>query len=184
MKRRNAVKSILLFSLGTGIIFSCTDKYKAVRDLTLDHFKPTNSELDIIEQLSNMIVPLKTIPELENHTPLPFIFTMLDDIYAPQDRIAFMDGYQNFNEWVAATHQKTFTQMDEKERLDFVSSLNSRQDGIDKRMQNFFDIVKKESIKYLKTSEYYQRKVHYYEMAPGRFKGDVLLSELKNANQI
>ena len=62
--------------------------------------------------------------------------------------------------------------------------MNDREEDIDIGIQGFYDIVKSESIKYLKTSEYYQRKVNYYEMAPGRFKGDILISELRNDNEV
>jgi len=45
-----------------------------------------------------------------------------------------------------------------------------------------FDTIKSKTIQYLTTTEYYQRKVNYYEMVPGRYLGDVLVTELKNLN--
>ncbi|MEM9546643.1 MAG: gluconate 2-dehydrogenase subunit 3 family protein [Bacteroidota bacterium] len=184
MKRRDAVKGIILFSLGTGIIYSCKDKYQAIRDLGLKHFEPVTKELDLIDQLSRMIVPLQSIPELVNHTPLPFMFTMLDDVYKPIDRDAFLNGYQNFDQVAEDMTGTKFRKMKEEDAAAFISRFNSKEEGLDKDMQKFYDIVKGESLRYLKTSEYYQRKINYYEMAPGRFKGDVLISELKNANEI
>lgn len=184
MKRRDAVKGIILFSLGTGIIYSCTDKYKAIRDLSLKYFNPVDSELDLIETLSKAIVPLDMIPELADHTPLPLMFTMLDDVYQKEKKDVFLAGYQNFNKTLEAAGKKKFGKMNKEEQTALLSSLNNREEGIDKTMQSFFDIVKRESLRYLKTSEYYQRKINYYEMAPGRFNGDVLISELKNANEV
>ena len=184
MKRRDAVKGIILFSLGTGFIYSCTDKYKAIRDLGLNHFQPKNKELDLVDMLSSAVVPLHSIPELENHTALPFMFTMLDDVYKPKERDLFIEGYQRFDEIIDASEQKAFTKMNTEEQTALLSRMNAREEGMDKRVQAVFDIVKKESIRYLKTSEYYQRRVNYYEMAPGRFMGDVLISELKNANEV
>ena len=184
MKRRNAVKGIILFSLGTGIIFSCTDKYKAIRSLALNHFEPLDNELDMLELLSNIIVPLNSIPDLSKHTPLPYIFTMLDDVYDPEARQVFLEGYKRFDGYVETYTGKTFNQMNVEEQKALVSQLNTHKEGIDKGIQDFYDIVKDESIKYLLTSEYYQRKINYYEMAPGRFNGDVLISELRNANDV
>lgn len=184
MKRRDAVKGIILFSLGTGIIYSCTDKYKAIRQLGLNHFELKDKDLDLVDLLSSSIVPLKTIPELANHTPLPLMFTMLDDVYEPEERILFTEGYQKFDEIVEVKENKKFTKMNMEEQSAFLSRLNSREEGLDERIQTVYDIIKKESLRYLKTSEYYQRKVNYYEMAPGRFRGDVLISELKNANEV
>jgi hypothetical protein len=184
MKRRAAVKGIILFSLGTGILFSCTDKYKAIRDLGLNHFEPLNKELDLLEKLSNIIVPLNSIPELAKHTPLPYIFTMLDDVYEPEARKVFLEGYQRFDEYVEIYAGKKFTQLNDEEQSTLVLQLNNHEEGIDKGIQDFYDIVKNESIEYLVTSEYYQRNINYYEMAPGRFKGEVLISELRNANDV
>ena len=184
MKRRDAVKGIILFSLGTGIIYSCTDKYKAIRELKLNHFTPKDAELDLIEKLSNMIVPFQQIPELSNHTALPLMFTMLDDVYKPEEQTFFTEVYQNFDQIVESSGQKKFSIMDEDEQNLLLSRLNNNEEGLDQRLVGFYDIIKKESLRYFKTSEYYQRKVNYYEMAPGRFKGDVLISELRNTNEV
>ena len=184
MKRRDAVKGIILFSLGTGIIYSCTDKYKAIRELGLTYFNPKNEELDLIEKLSQAIVPFNSIPELVNHTALPLMFTMLDDVYEKEERDIFQNGLQNFDLIIEKSEGKKFSKMKEEEQASLLSRLNNGEEGMDKVAQSFFDIVKGESIRYLKTSEFYQRKVNYYEMAPGRFDGDVLISELKNANEV
>lgn len=184
MKRRNAVKGIILFSLGTGIIYSCTDKYEAIRALGLNHFEPLDTELRLIETLSQAIVPFNLIPELSNHTALPLMFTMIDDVYDQADRDAFQKGYQHFDKIIESSEKKKFSKMNELEREALLSRFNDHEIGMDEVAQSFYDIVKKESIRYFKSSEYYQRKVNYYEMAPGRFNGDVLLSDLKNVNQI
>ncbi len=184
MKRRDAIKGIILFSLGTGIIYSCTDKYNAIQDLKLKHFEPEKVELDLIEMLSRTIIPLDLIPDLADHTALPLIFTMLDDVYEQEDRDAFRDGYQNFDVLIESSEKKKFSEMNEEEQSLVIARLNNEEEEMDEIVQLFFDIVKAESIRYLTTSEYYQRKVNYYEMAPGRYKGSVLINELKNANQI
>lgn len=184
MKRRSVVKGLILFSLGTGMIFSCKDKYKAIRDLNLDHFKPTNEELDIIGVVSEMIVPLASIPQMADHTPLPFIFTMIDDVYSPEDREVFQNGYKTFDTYAESREGKRFSKMSNEEKENFMILLNNRHEGIDSDVQSFYDMVKNESIHYLRSSEFYQRKVNYYEMAPGRHKGNVSIDELKNANEV
>jgi len=184
MKRRDAVKGIILFSLGTGIIYSCSDKYKAIRELALNHFEPKNEELDLLEKLSLAIVPIHLIPDLVDHTSLPLMFTMLDNVYEAKDQAVFQAGYQNFSQFTESLVGKRFEKMSQEERTDLLIRFNEKEEGIDPAMQKFYDMVKTESIRYLKTSEYYQRKINYYEMAPGRYRGDVLISELKNANEV
>lgn len=184
MKRRTVLKGIILFSLGTGVLYSCEDKYEAIRSLHLDHFLPTNAELDVLEILSEIIVPLQQIPSLENHSPLPFLFTMIDDIYSAKDRDVFLFGYQNFDRIVAEKEGTTFMEMNASAKQEVVARLNEGNDLYGSAINAFYKLVKNESVHYLKTSEYYQRKVNYYEMAPGRFNGDMQLSDLKNANEI
>jgi len=184
MKRRSALKGILLFSLGTGIVYSCTDKYQAIKDLNLKYLTPKAGELDLLDGLSRMIVPIQSIPELENHTALPFILNMIDDVYSEPDRKAFQAGYQSFDVTVEGILGKKFSALNDEEKMGFLDRLNKREEGMNGSLQTVFDIVKSESVKYLRTSEFFERKVNYYEMAPGRFRGDVSVSELQNANKI
>ena len=184
MKRRTAIKGIVLFSLGTGIIHSCNDKYEAIRNLGLKYFTPNNKELDLLEQLVKVIVPFHKIPDLANHTPLPYLFTMLDDIYKKEDRNNFLFGYQNLNNVLQEKLGKKFHKLSEEETDHMMAELNEGKGDWDEKILSFYNILKGESINYLRTSEYYQRKINYYEMAPGRYNGDVLISELKNRNEI
>lgn len=184
MKRRDAMKGIILFSLGTSMIYSCTDPYQAVKDLNLEFIKPDKDQLTIIDSISKIVVPLQAIPALAQHTALPFVLKMINDVAKPKDRDAFLVSYQSFDLDVYNLTEKRFSKMELEEQTNFLIRLNKREEGLPKHMQSFFDVIKGESLKYLTTSEYVQRKVNYYEMAPGRFRGDVLLSELQNANSL
>ena len=184
MKRRTALKGIVLFSLSTGILYSCKDKYEAVRNLGLKYFKPKNDELDLLENLVNVIVPFRNIEGLENHTSLPLLFTMLDDVYKEKDRQDFMFGYQNLDALLKEEYGGKFSRLDAEKQKEIVNRLNSGDKTLDEQYLSFYNILKNESLRYLRTSEYYQRKINYYEMAPGRFNGDVLITELKNRNEI
>ena len=184
MKRRNALKGIVLFSLGSSMIYSCTDPFQAVKDLNLDFVKPENPQMEIIDSISKLAVPFQKIPALAEHTALPFILKMVDDIYEPKNRDEFIAGYQSFDTDVKTLTQKSFGKLEGAEQIALLKRLNNKEEGLPKGMQNVYDVIKSESLSYLRNSEYYQRKVNYYEMAPGRFKGDVKLADLQNANKI
>ena len=109
---------------------------------------------------------------------------MLDDVYEAKDRDIFLNGFKNFDTNVETSQGKKFTKMKVEEQKSFLAQLNDPDVESDEDMQSFFDILKRESIAYLRTSELYQRKINYYEMAPGRFKGSVLIDDLKNANEV
>ena len=184
MKRRKAIQGIILFSLGTGYLFSCKDKYQAIKDLGLKYFNPLRNELDLLENLSSIILPLHTIPQFENHTPLPFIFKMLDEVYSPKERALFQEVFQDFDVITGETAGRQFSAMDKDQQLAFLTSLNSSENSYDASLNTFFRILKDLNIKYLRTSEFFERKINYYEMEPGRFLGNVLVADLTNQNQI
>jgi len=113
MKRRKAIRNIVLFSLGTGMIYSCKDKYEAIKQLNLKHLQAESSHLDILDDLSKLIVPIKDIPELAEHTALPFIMNMVDNVYNPKDRKLFVDGYKSFDQEILILKGKKYSKMEE-----------------------------------------------------------------------
>ena len=182
MKRRKAIRNIVLFSLGTGIIYSCKDKYEAIKQLHLKHLIIDTKQLDILDDLSRLIVPLQNIPELADHTALPFIMNMVEHVFEEKDRQAFMKGYQSWDQEILSIKGRAFSAMKIEEKQQLLSEVNEASLRASPELYTVFNTVKEKSIQYLTTSEYYQRKVNYYQMAPGKFKGDVLLVDLKNKN--
>lgn len=164
------------------MIYSCTDPYQAIRDLNLDFIKPEDGQMDIIDSISKLVVPLDKIPALAQHTALPFILKMVDDIAKPADRDKFIDAYTSFDLDVEALTQKKYSAMSAEAQTALLDRFNKKEQGLAEGAQSMFDTIKGLSLQYLTSSEFFQRKVNYYEMAPGRFKGDVLVSELQNAN--
>ena len=182
MKRRKVIRNLVLFSLGAGVIYSCKDKYEAIKQLNLKYIQAEPNHLDLLDDLSRLILPLQQIPELVDHTALPFILNTVDQLFDPKDRQLFIDGYKTFDTEIATLNGKLYSEMEEVEKLDLLKELNEEELVASPALYTVFNTVKNKSIQYLTTSEYYQRKVNYYEMTPGRFHGDVALAELKNMN--
>lgn len=185
MKRRTAVKSIVLFSLGGTMLYACKDKYEAIKSLNLNYLQPENAELDILSDLVERIVPMKGIPALEEHTSLPFILKMVNDCYPVKARDKFVEGYQTFATFVEENTGKAFNRCSEEEKADLLSTLNL--DGTQgEDLPSYlalFRTLKSEGLNYLVNTEHVQRQVRYYQMAPGYFKGDVAISDIKNPNE-
>lgn len=74
--------------------------------------------------------------------------------------------------------------MNDEERESLLLELNDETIEASLALYDVFNTVKSLSIQYLNSSEFYERKVNYYQMAPGKFRGDVLLMELKNVKRI
>lgn len=182
MKRRKAIRNIVLFSLGTGVIYSCQDKYVAIQQLNLRYLKAEAKELDVLDNLSRLLVPLQNIPELAEHTALPFIMNMVDKTFELEDRQLFIEGYTGFDTEIGILKGVEFTDMTEEEKLQLLEEFNEEAIVVSPALYSVFNTIKAISIQYFTSTEYYQRKVNYYEMAPGRFRGAVPVTELKNMN--
>ena len=182
MERRKVIRNLVLFSLGAGIIYSCKDKYEAVKLLRLKYLHTEPDQLDLLDDLSNLIVPLHQIPELKDHMALPFILNTVDKVFDSEDRQLFIEGYKSFDIEIATLKGKKYSEMEDGEKQLLLEELNEEKLVASLALYAVFNIIKSKSIQYLTTTEYYQRKINYYEMAPGRFYGDVLLAELKNMN--
>ena len=182
MKRRKAIRNLVLFSLVAGVIYSCKDKYEAIKLLNLKYLKAEPNQLDILDDLSRLIVPLQSIPELIDHTALPFIMNNVDKVFEPEDRQLFIDGYTSFDTEIATLKGKKYSEMEDEEKQLLLAELNEEELVATPALYAVFNTIKSKSIQYLTTSEYYERKINYYEMAPGKFHGEVLVSELKNMN--
>ena len=182
MKRRKVIRNLVLFSLGAGVIYSCKDKYEAIKQLNLKYVQTESNQLDIMDDLSKLIVPLQQIPELIDHTALPFILNSVDKLYDSEDRQLFIEGYKTFDTEIATLKGKPYSEMEEVEKQPLLAEINEEKLIASPELYAVFKTIKNKSIQYLTTSEYYQRKVNYYEMTPSRFHGDVLVTELKNLN--
>ena len=190
MKRRIAVKNIFYFTLGAGVLYSCTDPYKAVKDLGLTKFKFTNDNLSIIDELSRIILPIQNIEAMKEHTTLPFIMNIVHDLYNFKKRSIFESAYSKFTEFFQTKNSLSWAKATDIDKSNFVESIII-QDPIafekiqtdDQEVKYFLDILKKENLQYLRTSEYILRDVHFYEMAPGRFDGSYpILNMISKSN--
>ena len=113
---------------------------------------------------------------------LPFILNNVDKILNAENRELFIKGYESFDIEIAMLKGKKYSEMEDEEKQVLLTEFNEKRLVASPAVYMVFDTIKSKTIQYLTTTEYYQRKVNYYEMVPGRFLGDVLVTELKNLN--
>lgn len=172
MKRRRAIQGIVLFTLGTQVLYSCKDKYAAIKSLPIPHLPLENNDISLIEDLSARILPIQQIEVLKDHTPVPFILTMAHDCQSPEDRDVFVKGYQNFDDYVKEKYGKSYSGLAEEEYTSLLESMEEMAGGENAIPEKiFFDFVKSKSIQYLTSTEHFMTNYRYYEMAPARYDG-------------
>ncbi|MDA9773673.1 hypothetical protein N9B82_01840 [Saprospiraceae bacterium] len=187
MKRRNAVKGIFLFTLGTPLLFSCSDPYSAVNSLGLQNLQFENNDLKIIERISRLIVPINNIPQLAEHTTLPFLMKVVNDVYKAKDKMIFEEAYKNFPAYFNKLTNSELANIDDRSLETMLKKLNSSDrkpadkiSTMEDKIIRFYDILKSENLQYLRTSKHIMEQYRYYEMAPGRYNGNFPISELPN----
>ncbi len=184
MKRREAVRNIVIFSLGTGVLYSCTDPYQAIKNLNLSRLNFNTDHLRILDKLSRSILPIQQIPELANHTALPFIMKQVNDLQNEKSQEQFQQGYKYFNDYFKEKTNLGFLEADATIITSFLEKLNTLEISIDQPespalyIHNLYHTLKQENLFYLKTTEYFQKKYRFYEMAPGRFDGNFSIADL------
>ena len=184
MKRRTAIKGIVLFTLGTNLLYSCKDKYAAIKSLDLGYVKPTDAEIDLITDMADRVLPIQIIPGLQNHTTVPYTLKMVNDTHPADEREKFIKGYQEFNKFLQPKFNKTYSQLSDEEKDQLITELNESTDTVASEVVFFFKTLKSESIDYLVRSEYIQRNVRYYQIAPGVYNGCLQIEELTNKNAV
>lgn len=184
MKRRDAIRSIVIFSLGTGVLYSCTDPFQAMKNLHLKNLTFSKAHLKILDKLSKAILPIQLIPELQNHTALPFIMKQVNDLQTKESQQLFQRGYEIFQAYFTEKTNEHFldanplTVSSFLERLNTLEIASDETEGTAVYIHKLYQTLKQENLLYLKTTEHFQRQYRFYEMAPGRFDGNHLVAEL------
>lgn len=167
------------------MFYACKDKYEAIKSLNLAHLQPIDAELDILSDLAERIVPLRGIPALQEHSSLPFILKIVNDCYPAKLRDKFRQGYQQFVSYAAEKLGKPYADSSDEEKMGLLHTLNVDETKEETQVSDalaLFRILKSEGINYLVNTEYLQRNVRYYQMAPGGFEGCVVLADIQNPN--
>lgn len=168
---------MVLFALGTQIVYSCKNKFQAIRSLPLENLPLLDKDIELIEELSNKILPLKSIESLQNHTTTPFVLTMANDCLSEGDRDKFIEGYGQFDDYVKVTSGKSLKDLSDQEFKEFVSIMENKTERNNPSPVHFFaGFVRDKNIQYLTSSEYFLTTYRDYQMAPGFYKGCVALS--------
>lgn len=137
MKRRTAIRNVVLVSAGAAFLYSCKEKAATI---TLRNIPITGAEEGLLNELTEVIIP--GIKDLKSGE---FILMMADDCLPPEDQQKFLAGMKIFND-------KKFLKMSPEKRKEFLATL----DG-DAKM--FYGMVKQGTILNFTTSQAYLEKV-------------------------
>jgi hypothetical protein len=171
MKRRIAIRNLVLLSAGAALLDACgTKEAMGYKNIPL-----TDNQSDLLSQLSEMIIP--ATPDFVGAKDLKsseFTLMMIDDCAGPDDQAAFLDGLQKFDEACKSVTGSTFIAGTNEQRTAFLSSLEGKP-GEDRpdNVVKFYRAVKRSTIQSFMSSQEYLTKVRNFSLIPPKFQGCV-----------
>jgi hypothetical protein len=157
MKRREAIRSVVLISAGAAFLYQCKEKAATI---SLKQIPLTGAEQDMINALTEFIIPRTDFPGANDLKTGDFVLMMADDCLPPEEQKKFESGMKTFTE-------KGFVKMSPEERNQFVASL-------DGDAKVFFEMVKQGTIENFTSSEKYLKEVRdVTDLIPPKFQACV-----------
>ena len=167
MKRRSALQKIAWVSGGIAMLpYYCSTQPEII---AYNNLPIAISDRNLINVLSNLILPEDTenFPTMESR--LDFVLTRVNDGFDSQEISDYLFGMTAFREHVMATYGTTFEGLVE---LDQLACIGKTIDCSDEK-SFFVSTIKRHSLRHFTTSENYMKNYLNSEFMPGRYNGCV-----------
>ena len=172
MKRRTAIRNVVIISAGAGLLPSCMQDSNS--SLPLKHISITGSQERIIAQLTEAIIPkTKNFIGANDLKAHEFLLTMVDDCVSPEDQKKFTEGLKAFDKLSHEKFGQVFTGFTEEQRRSLITDIETKK-GVPEDVQQFYATVKRYTMQTFTSSERYLMDIRKYKQTPGGdFKGCV-----------
>jgi hypothetical protein len=173
MKRRTAIRNIVIISAGTMLLpAACRNNTKtgrALKNISLD-----GSEQQMLSELSETIIPkTKNYPGSKELGGPDFLLTMVDDCMSPEEQKKFKDGLGAFEKACDKKFNKNFVDCAPDQRQAMLKEMESVTDP-NNSAAIFYKTVKSYTLQNFTTSKDYMLNIRKWKMVPGgNFRGCV-----------
>ncbi len=172
MKRRTAIRNVVLISAGASLLPSCMQETGS--SIPLKNISISGSQEQMFAQLTEIIIP-KTkdfigANDLKAHE---FMLTMIDDCTSPDEQKNFTEGLKDFDKLSHDKFGQLFTSFTPEQKRSLIADIESKKD-VPENVQKFYGTVKRYTIQSFTSSEKYLLDIRKYKQTPGGdFKGCV-----------
>src|SRR5690606_37876051 len=177
MNRREALRRVA-FIMGGTVIGANLFLEGCTRPATKDVAALFEQEsTDLLGDLAEAILPETSTPGAKAAGVGEFIPVMIRDCYDENDQKAFLKGLDGVNDRAKKEFDKSFADLSEEEKLQFVKSFDkeageyqkNRKDG---EANHFFTMLKQLTLTGFFTSEVGMKQALRYVKIPGRYDGN------------
>ncbi|HTN08014.1 gluconate 2-dehydrogenase subunit 3 family protein [Agriterribacter sp.] len=169
MKRRSAIKNLMIFAGGIYLLPSCAGNGKS--SIELKNLDILVGEEALLGEVAEAMIP-KTAdaPGARGLNLHLFTLKMVDDCHNAEDQKAFKAGLASLNKISLEKNNKPFNQLDAITRIQFIES-TLKDTTNNPALRTFFEITKRRVIQGFTNSKYVMTDLKQYEMVPGRYNG-------------
>ena len=133
----------------------------------------TAGQTELLAELVETIIPTTDSPGAKALGVHLFILKMLADCYEKTEQTRFLNGLNELDKMVQATHGRSFVDCTPGQRLQILQGREEALKILPAEQDPFFPFLKNMTIQGYLNSEYVMREVYRYELVPGRYQGCV-----------
>lgn len=171
MKRRTAIRTIIITSTGVALLPSCgaDDAQNAIE---LSKIKITGGQARLLASLTQTIIPATDAPGAKEEKTDEYILRMVNDCASPEDQQKFLTGLDEFEKMVKERYGESFASLSDAQRKELLTDLESKK-SLPNAATEFYGHIKGVTVQFYTGTEYYMTKVMDYNIIPKRYKGCV-----------
>lgn len=167
MKRRLAIKQILIMAGGIALLPSCL-KDSGKSSIALHSIDVSLDQEHLLADISETIIPETKTPGAKSLNLHLFTLKMLDDCYEKEDQELFFKGLNALQDRSEAQFSKSFQKLTEPEREQLLLAVEKDQNA-SPEIKKFYDILKSKTIEGYLSSKYVMTNLVVWELVPGRW---------------
>jgi len=168
MKRRSAIKSLMIIAGGIAILPSCSNE-PGKASIELKHLPVSADQEALLAAIAETIIPKNNMPGAKELNLHLFTLKMVDDCYSTDDQKTFMAGLNAVDKIANQKFGNSFSKCSTQQRTDLLNAIAD--ENTSKEAHKFLSITKSKVIQGFMNSKYVMTDLKKYELVPGRYNG-------------
>jgi gluconate 2-dehydrogenase subunit 3-like protein len=163
MKRREAIRNILLASASTIFITGCSE-VNVIDQMEKDKLLLNSNHQDYLSKISESLLPIADLKDKVGN-PVGFIMTMINDCHSPEEVKTYAEGFEQYKMLMQESKVKIKIAKEDKV-IPIVQGVLESKDELQNALIFFINKTKDLSIQHLRSSEYYMTEHLNYSLIP------------------
>lgn len=170
MKRRAAIRYLLIVTGGCTLLPSCLSESKKV-SISLKNLDINSDQEKLLAEIVDTIIPQTDTPGAKELGVHLFVLKMLDDCYGEEQQNNFVKGLKYLEDNTERSHGRSFVNCTLAQRERILKSIENKEEQYTTEVSEFYKLMKQKTIQGYLNSKYVMTNLIVYELIPGRYDG-------------